>query len=108
MKKGRRGKRAEGLVSGIAMALKPRRARKKPPAQELEDLTNALAAKTAANPPPRNEILTGYEADAIIKLIREAKREGVSIFEGPNGLKFAFRREAARANQPKEERDDWI
>lgn len=51
------------------------------------------------------------EANAIMRLIDHAKKQGVSYFEGPRGIKFVFRKEAKRTSdraQPQEVGDEWI
>lgn len=54
------------------------------------------------------------EADAILHLIREAKKQGVSFFKGPRGIEFGFRRESLKIDEnthtslPREVGDDFI
>lgn len=61
----------------------------------------------------KNAPQTGLSADvvAIMKLIDHAKAQGVAYFEGPLGLKFAFRRETSKSpalRLPSETGDDFI
>lgn len=52
------------------------------------------------------------DVDAIMKLVDHCKRQGISFFEGPAGLKFGFRRESIKPqlsdNMPKETGDEFI
>lgn len=42
------------------------------------------------SPPPKGRC---YSVDDILRLIRESKAAGVAFFEGPDGIRFGFKRE---------------
>lgn len=75
-----------------------------------------MTKKKRGRPPkaPSTEALsTGFSADvvAIMKLIDHAKAQGLLYFEGPQGVKFGFRREAQKPlaiKQAREVGDDFI
>lgn len=51
------------------------------------------------------------EAEAIMRLIDHAKKQGIAYFEGPRGIKFAFRKEVAKKTnlaKPEEIGDEWL
>jgi len=58
--------------------------------------------KNGTNGTKNAPAITRDEADAMILLIKQAKHLGVAFFEGPNGIKFGFKRERT----PNEQRRD--
>jgi hypothetical protein len=64
-----------------------------------------------AKPTKATTSTTSASADAIIRLIDHAKKQGIAYFKGPDGIEFTFRREAPKPNDAKAVKDvgdDWI